>query len=99
MILRLGLWPSRNAGKATDDMIDFSDLGGRLMISRLLSPRRTRSSRHARPQMPSRNEVLARRERGERLLDESVELLAQQRLNQPGLGVSIWLPHPRRDPF
>src|SRR6185437_4112907 len=44
MILCVGSWPSRNAGKATDDMIDFSDLGGMLMISRVISPRRTRSS-------------------------------------------------------
>ena len=39
--------PKMNAGKATEAMIDFSDLGGILMISRLISPRRTRSSWYA----------------------------------------------------
>jgi hypothetical protein len=31
-------------GKATEQIWDFSERGGRLMISRLISPRRTRSS-------------------------------------------------------
>ena len=30
MILCVGSWPSRNAGKATEAMIDFKDRGGRL---------------------------------------------------------------------
>ena len=44
MILRVGLWPRTNAGNATDAVIDFSDRGGMLMISRLISPQRTRWS-------------------------------------------------------
>jgi hypothetical protein len=44
MILRVGSWPRTKAGNATDAVIDLSERGGMLMISRLISPRRTRSS-------------------------------------------------------
>ena len=44
MIRCVGSWPSTNAGRQTDAMIDFKDRGGRLTIRRVISPRRTRSS-------------------------------------------------------
>src|SRR6266498_4192426 len=47
MMRRDGSSPRMKAGKATEAIIDFSDLGGILMISRLISPRRTRSSWYA----------------------------------------------------
>ena len=46
MIRRVGSWPSKKAGKATEVMIDFNDRGGMLMIRRRISPRRTRSRCH-----------------------------------------------------
>src|SRR5258708_21932403 len=46
MILWVGSWPSKKAGKATEAMIDFKNRGGMLMIRRRISPRRTRSRCH-----------------------------------------------------
>ena len=42
---RVGSSPRTNAGKATEAVIDLSDRGGMLMISRLILPRRMCSSR------------------------------------------------------
>jgi GAF domain-containing protein len=40
--LRVGSWPRTKAGKATEAQIDLRLRGGTVMISRLISPRRTR---------------------------------------------------------
>ena len=71
------------AGKATEAVIDFSDLGGILMISRLISPRRTRSSWCAnRLQMPAPDKGLARRQGHEDFFDKTRKVTPQQSLKQ-----------------
>jgi hypothetical protein len=44
MMRRVGSCPRTKAGNATEAVIDFSERGGMLMISRLISPQRSRSS-------------------------------------------------------
>ena len=39
-----GSWPMTNKGHATVAMIDFAERGSTLIINRVISPRRTRSS-------------------------------------------------------
>src|SRR3984957_10533430 len=50
-------------------------------------------------EMPTWHEGLARRERSERLLDKSVEMLAQERQQQSGVSVHALPPYPFQGPF
>jgi hypothetical protein len=93
MILWIGSWPSRKAGKATEVMIDFKDRGGMLMIRRQLAPTNAFELPPDRLQMPCRNEGLARSERRKRLLNEGVEVPAQEGPQDPGVRVHARCPH------
>ena len=86
MMRRDGSWPRRKAGKATEAMIDFSDLGGMLMISRLISPRRTRSSWYA---MASTCQLLMKVWPGDSVMNtmstKDPEVVSQQGLRAGGV--------------